>query len=770
MVASEVRFDAAMVERIRARVRGDGALTRTALSREVCDWLGWRGVDGRRKEKSCRLALLKLARSGRIELPAARPTSLTAALAAADEGVEGVATVQGSLAALGAVWLVPVDDAHQARIWRALLARHHPLGTGPLCGAQLRYLVASAAGWLGALGFGSAAWRLAPRDRWIGWDEASRAAQLERIVTNSRFLIVPSVQVPHLASHVLGQALRRLATDWQARHGVVPLLVETFVDPGRHRGTCYRAANWTPLGSTQGRGRQDRGHARALAPKDIWVRPLHKHWRRQLRTHAAARGTPAAATTGSAAADWTVEEFGGCALPDARLQARLLELARDFYARPGAQIPQACASRARTKAAYRFFAHPDCRMDCLLQPHQRATAARLAQHPVVLAVQDSTSLDYTAHPGTVGLGPIGAWVNGPQGLHLHSAVAFSPAGLPLGLLHTQVWARDARAFGKKVQRHRLPIEHKESAKWLAGYRTLAAVQQRCPDTMIVNVADRESDLYEMFETAIAQPQGPRLLIRATHDRAVQAEQQRLWATVQAQPAAGVHTIEVSRQGARPARRAHLEVRFAAVTLLPPQRRGAAARAPIALWAVLAHERQAPDEVKQPLDWMLLTTVPTTDLAQAVERLQWYAQRWGIEVFHRTLKSGCRIEQRQLAGADRLEAALAIDLVVAWRIHHLTHLGRHVPQAPCTVYFEDPQWKALTVFTTRQPIPPPTPPSLREALRRVASLGGFLGRKSDGEPGTKSLWIGLQRLDDITATWSIMTAATQLRVPRTIDSG
>ena len=158
--------------------------------------------------------------------------------------------------------------------------------------------------------------------------------------------------------------------------------------------------------------------------------------------------------------------------------------------------------------------------------------------------------------------------------------------------------------------------------------------------------------------------------------------------------------------------------------------------------------------------MLLTTWPVAEFDQAVEKLGWYAKRWGIEVYHRTLKSGCKIEERQLGQADRIEACLAVDLVVAWRIHYLTKLGRDTPDVPCTVYFEETEWKALVAYIKQDPVPPDKPPTLREATRMVAGLGGFLGRKSDGDPGTKSLWIGLQRLDDLAGMWRVLMAYTQ----------
>ena len=214
------------------------------------------------------------------------------------------------------------------------------------------------------------------------------------------------------------------------------------------------------------------------------------------------------------------------------------------------------------------------------------------------------------------------------------------------------------------------------------------------------------------------------------------------------PAAGQIALEVPRRGRQPARTALMSVRFAEVTLSPPRHK---AKLPaLRLWVVRSREENPPPDIK-PLDWMLLTTVPVASLDDALQRMQWYTRRWGIEVFHRILKSGCRIEDRQLETADRLETCLAIDMVVAWRIHYLTWLGRATPELPCTVAFEPEQWKASVVFHTRKP-PPAQPPSLCQMILLIAQLGGFLARKSDGQPGPQTLWRGLQRLDDITAAF------------------
>lgn len=388
-------------------------------------------------------------------------------------------------------------------------------------------------------------------------------------------------------------------------------------------------------------------------------------------------------------------------------------------------------------------------MHDLLAGHYQATLKRCQEQPVVLAVCDSSALNYNAHPLTEGLGSIGSKQDGPIGLWLHETLVFTPEGVPLGLLDVQCWARDEARFGQKHDRKRRPIEDKESHKWLDSWAATTRAQTASPQTQFVMVADRESDIYELF--AQARGANAQLLIRAGQSRKLADETHCLWPHMQAQAVAGEVEVHVGRRDNQPARVARLSVRHDKVRLLPPQSRKQLG--PVGVWAVWAQEISPPKDV-EPLDWMLITTVPTDTPTQACERLAWYAKRWGIEIYHRILKSGCNIEDRQLAGADRLEACLAIDMVVAWRIMHLVHLNRTVPHLPATVYFNDMQWQALMVFSTRQPLPPQSPPTLNEAVRLVGRLGGHLGRQTDGEPGAETLWRGLQRLDDIVATYSI----------------
>ena len=402
-------------------------------------------------------------------------------------------------------------------------------------------------------------------------------------------------------------------------------------------------------------------------------------------------------------------------------------------------------------------------LQAVLAPHREATLRRVCEESVVLAVQDTTSFNYSTHVATEGLGPIGSPERGPQGIMMHDTMAFTVGGLPLGLVDVQAWARDPKQIGKKHTRHTRPIEQKESAKWLHSFKAASAVQAACPATKVVSVGDREADNHELFALALAEPKGAELLVRAEHDRLVKDGHGRLFAHMHHQPIAAERVVDIPRTNKSKARSATLEIRFSAVRLSPP--RNKAKLEPIDLWAVLASEVDAPDDVS-PLQWMLLTTIEVTTPEDAYEKLDWYAKRWGIEVFHKTLKSGCRIEQRQLATEPRLENCLAIDLVVAWRILHLTMLGRQDPDQPCTTFFEEHEWKAVIAFTQGPQKVPEIIPSIREVTRVVAGLGGFLERKGDGEPGVKSLWVGLQRLDTISTAWLAFGPESPTRAPPT----
>jgi len=733
------------------------AISRLELSRRVCQWLDWRSPSGRLQDMSCRKALAQLNRRGILDLPARERLYGFERSASICTQVD-VPEFHGALSKLGKVTVDPITSRYsrESKIWFSLLDRYHYLGSGPLCGAQIRYIVKSSShGYLGALAFSSGAWALRCRDEHIGWTEAARRKNLCRLVGNARFLILPTVKVKNLASHVLSLALSRLPEDWEERYHVRPVLVETFVDPTLFAGTCYKAANWIDVGQSAGR--------RDGKPKRVFLYPLCPGWRDTLCTEPQIRLGDIPRP--EAPEHWAEEEFGTVRLYDKRLKERLYRIAQDFYGQPQAGIPEACGCKARTMGAYRLFHNPKVTMDVVLNAHKEATLERIKQQRIVLAPQDTTTLTYTTHPMTQGLGPVNTADDEAIGLLLHDTMAFTEEGTPLGILDAQCWARDPQDRGKRYRRHDLPIEQKESMKWLRSFRKVAELQKLCPHTLLVSIGDRESDLYELFVEAVKDPGGPGLLVRAEKSRNRKVEEQFLWDFMLQQDVAGSLKIHVPRRGSRKARDAWVDLRYAQVEVKAPRRSGSVL--PVRVWAVYVLEQVSDETMDCSIEWMLLTTVEVKTFEDARKRVEWYSGRWGIEVYHRTLKSGCRIKDRQLGTADRLETCLGIDMVVAWRIYHLTMLGRETPELPCTVFFKDIEWKALCCYVKKTPKVPQKPPSLREAMFMVGAIGGHLGRKSDGFPGTQTLWRGLQRLETATEMYAILT---QQEYPHPFQSG
>ncbi len=256
---------------------------RAQLSRVVCERLSWSKLDGGLKEMSCRVAMLRMHREGLITLPEPRNGNgngqpYRRITRATDPGLP----IDLPVEQLSDLRLEGVDDRRSSHLWNEYIQRYHYLGYQPLPGAQLRYLAGSQGQILALLGFGAAAWKVAPRDRWIGWSAAQRQQRLHLLINNARFLILPWITSRNLASKLLAMAARRVAEDWEERYGYRPVLMETFVETGRFAGTCYRASNWTHVGQTRGRGKLDIRHQAPLPIKDIWLYPLEKQCRRTL--------------------------------------------------------------------------------------------------------------------------------------------------------------------------------------------------------------------------------------------------------------------------------------------------------------------------------------------------------------------------------------------------------------------------------------------------------------------------------------------------------
>jgi len=385
-----------------------------------------------------------------------------------------------------------------------------------------------------------------------------------------------------------------------------------------------------------------------------------------------------------------------------------------------------------------------------------ATWERVAAVPVALAVQDTTEVDLSSHPATSGLGPLRQ--AGTHGLLVHSTLAVTPEGLPLGLLAQERWARSEPPPEPPRTKAKRARGDRESQKWFTSLAAVVAGREGAPDTLLVSVGDREADIYDLF--VVPRPRQVELLVRARWDRWVRTDADAyihgLWATVAKAPAAATRAVLVARQVGQSARTATVTIRWLPLTLTPPRAR--VAELPLVpLWAIWVHE-EAPPPDTEPLDWLLLTTVAVTTTAEALERVDWYICRWVIEVWHKVLKSGCLVEQRQLASAATIQRGLALYSVIAWRLLWATLLARATPDVPCTALLEAAEWQALYCAIHKTPQPPRTPPTLGQAVHWLGQLGGHMGRKSDGPPGTEVLWRGLQRLVDLTLMYHVFTPA------------
>jgi hypothetical protein len=453
---------------------------------------------------------------------------------------------------------------------------------------------------------------------------------------------------------------------------------------------------------------------------------------------------------------WVGREMQTLNLGDPRRERRVVRMIEQFTANPGASIPKACGSAADTKAAYRALNSEEISAAELRQAHARATVERAREHDVVLLLQDTSSVEFSTRPGIEGLGPLEK--KGLRGLFMHTGLLATPNGLPLGILEQQVWARDDEETGKRHTRRQRPIEEKESFRWLEMVDT--AESQLPKELEVWVVGDREADIYELF--AMERRSGMHLVVRATHDRCVESEHgTHLLEAVKQSPVLGEMEVAVPRSRKRQERNAKLQVQACTLKLEPPQHlRDRKSFWPVTVSVVRVLEKETTPEGEEPIEWILFTTVPVRTLEQAVKIVEAYAQRWKVERYHYVLKSGCRIEDLQLERADRIERALAIYNVVAWRLLYMTYVARIEPGLPCTAVLEEEEWRMLYTISKKKP-PSEEPPAVREAVRMIAQLGGFLGRKGDGEPGVKSIWAGFRRLMDFVYALQVLRLSPEL---------
>jgi hypothetical protein len=448
---------------------------------------------------------------------------------------------------------------------------------------------------------------------------------------------------------------------------------------------------------------------------------------------------------------WAEKELEHMDFNDMRLNQRLEKILESFTDRPSASIPAASKSKYDAKATYRFLSNDNVATKEIRRGYYAATKERIEQKSegkTILFASDASNIVLTSHKKLKGIGVLRN--QKARGLCLHTTLAYTEEELVLGVVHQVCWGRKPEDYGQRALRSKKPIEEKESYRWIEAFK---AAQEALPDKATgIFMGDRGADLYELFLEK--RKSNMVLLIRALHDRQLSDSEERMFAKVEKSSCAGILNVSIQRSGDRKARTARLEIRYEYVSIQPPKNKKDLS--PIFITVVWAKEIVDDPSTRDQIDWRLLITLPIDSFDQAIYAVRTYAKRWLIERYHYTLKEGCKVEELQLEEADRIDKAIAIYTIVACRIMYMTYLARTAPDEPCITIFSNDEWHALYCYVKKTSIAPKDPPTNREAVLMLATIGGFLDRKCDGAPGVKVIWRGITILEGAVEMYRILT--------------
>lgn len=451
--------------------------------------------------------------------------------------------------------------------------------------------------------------------------------------------------------------------------------------------------------------------------------------------------------------DWIMEEFATANIGDVRLDERLKMVVKSFIEKPGESIFTISKQWSDAKGAYRFFSNSKVKIEKILKPHTESTMKRLQGKKIVLAPSDTTDVIYEWEREIEKLGPVANQHS--QGFVAHPTLAVSTDGTPLGILDLQVWTR--KKHGDLKDRKFRSIKDKESIKWIRSYRELCALENANKNIHFVNICDREGDIYELFFEYHKNnlEHKPDLLIRSCWDRRIVSENnEMIWERVSSQEIFSTYSIIVPRRKDKPSRKAELELRFCELIIRPPKNRKIKGAENIKLYVIHTKEIDAPKD-EDPVSWTLLTTMPVLNFDDAIEKIEWYLNRWMIELLFKALKSCCNTEKRQLRTANRLKNVVAIDFIIAWRLLFITFIGRECPDLPASLVFHEDELKVLHIKVNENKPLIPENQNLGKVILQIAKLGGFMGRNSDGFPGMMVILKGLYILNELTSFWKII---------------
>lgn len=423
------------------------------------------------------------------------------------------------------------------------------------------------------------------------------------------------------------------------------------------------------------------------------------------------------------------EEIAHLSLGDKRRDKRFIKIIEKKVSVPSASIPEMGEKWSDIKMTYEFYNNDNVSESGIASCIEQATVGRCNEQEVVLNIMDTTSINFSS--GAEGLGYLDHGAG--EGLMVHNSLALDAQGTPLGLLSQKIWAREKSTMGKAKLRRGKDISEKESYRWIESMQHAEALLKEVGS--IVHIADRESDIYELFTTP--RSKNSELLIRATHDRKTLLGNS-MWKEVEAQPVLSSFELDIPKVTTEGIGKVQMEVRVSMIMLSPPVNKPE--QHSMIVYGILVKEL---GKKEKGLEWRLISTKPVNTASEALQLVQWYGYRWRIERLHYVLKSGCRVEELQMRNVKALRKAILVYSLCAFKIMQMLYSSRTEPDTPCTKYFSELEWKVLRSISSKSPVTNPRAPSLQEMVKEIAKLGGYIGRNGDGPPGIKNLWKGLQ---------------------------
>lgn len=454
------------------------------------------------------------------------------------------------------------------------------------------------------------------------------------------------------------------------------------------------------------------------------------------------------------ASNWVVNELESLEIGDKRLNKRILSILDCVSKQPQLSINKLFHTRKEVQACYRFFSNDLVDETKIIQPHLDKSIERVSQHPVVLCLSDTTSLNYTTRKKLKDSGYISS--NNAQGFFLHATIAVTPDRLHLGLVGQKFWSREKEKKARSsYERERMMFAEKESYRWLEAYRNSCDLSGRCSDTNVIHITDREGDIFEIYDEYANRDDAADYVIRSNHNRRVHFEDKSsntLIQEVEKSPILGEVSFDVINRDSNASRTIRQTVQAIPVTI---KSRYGADKPNLSCKVNVVYLKEIdPSNEERQIIWCLLTSLAITTQEEILQVVKYYLCRWEIEVFFKTYKSGCKVEEKSLRTAERLYPLFSLLLIVAWRVNFLLHLSRVTPTLSCAFFFEESEWRAGYVAATRDRNVPDKPPTMKEMIGYIGKLGGHLGRKKDPLPGVKAIWTGICKLTNYADAWDL----------------